>query len=315
MPSPAGDSTAAPLARSVYARWFEEVCRRTGILIAHWMRVGFVHGVMNTDNMSILGLTMDYGPYGWLEGFDLHWTPNTTDAQGRRYCFGNQPRIAQWNLIRLANALAPLIDDDAALEHGLGVFAATYEETWRSMLADKLGLVALGQEGDDALVAEMFELLQQVETDMTLFFRSLMNVPVDGTFEAMDGAGGTGGDTALAGLLRRAFYDEEQGLAPVHSARLSAWLRRYVARARLSAEPADLRQQRMRRANPKYVLRNYLAQQAIEALERDDTTVIERLMDVLQNPYDEQPEHEDLADKRPEWARNKAGCSALSCSS
>ena len=106
-----------------------------------------------------------------------------------------------------------------------------------------------------------------------------------------------------------------RGSRPAHSARLSAWLRRYVARARLSAEPADLRQQRMRRANPKYVLRNYLAQQAIEALERDDTTVIERLMDVLRNPYDEQPEHEDLADKRPEWARNKAGCSALSCSS
>ena len=313
MPSPAGISTAAPpLDRSVYARWFEEICRRTGILIAHWMRVGFVHGVMNTDNMSILGLTMDYGPYGWLEGFDLHWTPNTTDAQGRRYCFGNQPRIAQWNLIRLGNALAPLIDDDAALEHGLGIFAATYEETWRSMLADKLGLAGLGHEGDDALLAEMFELLQQVETDMTLFFRGLMNVSVDGTFEAMDNAGG---DAALAGLLRRAFYDEEQGLGSAHSARLSAWLRRYVARARLSAEPADLRQQRMRRANPKYVLRNYLAQQAIEGLERDDTTVIERLMDVLRNPYDEQPEHEDLADKRPEWARNKAGCSALSCSS
>ena len=116
MPSPAGDfhcPVAAARIDAVYARWFEEICRRTGILIAHWMRVGFVHGVMNTDNMSILGLTMDYGPYGWLEGFDLHWTPNTTDAQGRRYCFGNQPRIAQWNLIRLANALAPLIDDDA----------------------------------------------------------------------------------------------------------------------------------------------------------------------------------------------------------
>ena len=147
---------------AIYARWFEEICRRTGILIAHWMRVGFVHGVMNTDNMSILGLTIDYGPYGWLEGFDLHWTPNTTDAHGRRYCFGNQPRIAQWNLIRLANALAPLIADEAALEHGLTVFATTYEQTWRSMLADKLGLVALGHEGDEALLADLFELLQQV---------------------------------------------------------------------------------------------------------------------------------------------------------
>jgi serine/tyrosine/threonine adenylyltransferase len=306
---------------SVYARWFEEICRRTGILIAHWMRVGFVHGVMNTDNMSILGLTIDYGPYGWLEGFDLHWTPNTTDAQGRRYCYGNQPGIAQWNLVRLANALAPLIDDDAALERGLAVYAETFERTWRGMLADKLGLVKLGHEGDDALLSDLFELLQQVETDITLFFRGLMNVPIDGAFES---AANTGGDPALAGMLRRAFYNEEEALAPVHSARVAAWLRRYVARTRLDgldrqdgrgAESTDARYQRMRRANPKYVLRNYLAQQAIEALERDDTAVIERLMDVLRNPYDEQPEHDELANRRPEWARNKAGCSALSCSS
>jgi uncharacterized protein YdiU (UPF0061 family) len=306
---------------SVYARWFEEICRRTGILIAHWMRVGFVHGVMNTDNMSILGLTIDYGPYGWLEGFDLHWTPNTTDAQGRRYCYGNQPGIAQWNLVRLANALAPLIDDDAALERGLAVYAETFEHTWRGMLANKLGLVKLGHEGDDALLSDLFELLQQVETDITLFFRGLMNVPIDGAFES---AANTGGDPALAGMLRRAFYNEEEALAPVHSARVAAWLRRYVARTRLDgldrqdgrgAESTDARYQRMRRANPKYVLRNYLAQQAIEALERDDTAVIERLMDVLRNPYDEQPEHDELANRRPEWARNKAGCSALSCSS
>jgi uncharacterized protein YdiU (UPF0061 family) len=330
LPSPAGDSDAASASaglspdRSVYARWFEEICRRTGTLIAHWMRVGFVHGVMNTDNMSILGLTIDYGPYGWLEGFDLHWTPNTTDAQGRRYCYGNQAGIAQWNLVRLANALVPLVDDDAALERGLAVFAETFEHTWRGMLADKLGLVALGHDGDDVLLSDLFELLQQVETDMTLFFRALMNVPIDGAFESTDTMGG---DLALAGMLRRAFYDEEQALGPAHSARLAGWLRRYVARTRLDgldgqggqagpgAESTDARYQRMGRANPKYVLRNYLAQQAIEALERDDTAVIERLMEVLRNPYDEQPEHDELADRRPEWARNKAGCSALSCSS
>ena len=108
LPRAVGDSIAPSLSvdHAIYARWFEEICRRTGTLIAHWMRVGFVHGVMNTDNMSILGLTIDYGPYGWLEGFDPHWTPNTTDAHGRRYCFGNQPRIAQWNLIRLCRARA-----------------------------------------------------------------------------------------------------------------------------------------------------------------------------------------------------------------
>jgi uncharacterized protein YdiU (UPF0061 family) len=314
----AGASTIAPEPSdaSVYASWFEEICRRTGTLVAHWMRVGFVHGVMNTDNMSILGLTIDYGPYGWLEGFDLHWTPNTTDAQGRRYCFGNQPGIAQWNLVRLANAIAPLVADDASLERSLAVFSETFEQTWRQMLASKLGLMRLGEvEGDDALLAGMFGLLQQVETDMTLFFRSLMDVPIDAAFESADNLGG---DLALAGMLRRSFYDKEQGLAAGHSARLAAWLRRYVARSRRDRsgqEAMDARYQDMTRANPKYVLRNYLAQQAIEALERDDTAVIERLMEVLRNPYDEQPEHDELADKRPEWARHKPGCSALSCSS
>ncbi|SCY28608.1 Uncharacterized conserved protein YdiU, UPF0061 family [Nitrosospira sp. Nl5] len=301
---------------STYGRWFEEICRRTGVLVAHWMRVGFVHGVVNTDNMSILGLTIDYGPYGWLEGFDLQWTPNTTDAQGRRYCFGNQPEIAQWNLTRLASALAPLIEDHAALENGLRVFGETFQNAWRGVLADKLGLVSLGQEGDDVLLSDLFDLLQQVETDMTIFFRGLMTIPMNGTANAMD-------DAALAGLLRGAFYTEE-GLAQAHLSRLAGWLRRYIARTRMDAKAANMedlakfasaRRERMRRANPKYVLRNYLAQQAIEALEQGDDLVITRLMEVLKHPYDEQPEHEELAGRRPEWARNKAGCSALSCSS
>ena len=310
---------------STYARWFEEICRRTGTLAAQWMRVGFVHGVMNTDNMSILGLTMDYGPYGWLEGFDLQWTPNTTDAQGRRYCFGNQPQIAEWNLTRLASALAPLVEDHAALEQGLTVFGETFHYAWRKMLADKLGLVALGNEGDDILLSDLFDLLQQVETDMTLFFRGLMAIPVEA---ADDNAANTDhadnpdlmDDGALAEPLRRAFYAEE-AFAPAQLSRLTGWLRRYIARVRRDMEMTDfpefakVRLERMRRANPKYVLRNYLAQQAIEALEQGDESVITRLMEVLKRPYDEQPEHDELADRRPEWARHKAGCSALSCSS
>ena len=313
-------------ASSTYARWFEEICRRTGILVAHWMRVGFVHGVMNTDNMSILGLTIDYGPYGWLEGFDLRWTPNTTDAQGRRYCYGNQPEIALWNLTRLAGALAPLIPDHGALERGLAVFGEVFQGAWQAMLADKLGLAALGHEGDEMLLGDLFDLLQQVETDMTLFFRGLMRVPVDRAADSMD-------DLALAGLLRDAFYDEGRAFEHTRLTRLSGWLRRYIARVRLEAEgglPGDVRglndgaageggagerMERMRRANPRYVLRNYLAQQAIEALEQGDASAINRLMEVLKHPYDEQPGQEALAQKRPEWARNKPGCSALSCSS
>jgi uncharacterized protein YdiU (UPF0061 family) len=298
----------------VYASWFEEICRRTATLVAHWMRVGFVHGVMNTDNMSILGLTIDYGPYGWLEGFDFNWTPNTTDAQGRRYCFGNQPDIAYWNLARLGAALAPLIEDNDALERGLKIFGETFNYSWLGMLASKLGLSSLDHPEDDALVSDLFDLLQKVETDMTLFFRGLMELPVNVAEGGIDNSGRIEGD-ALPEPLRPAFYDEDQASAPEAASRLAGWLRRYSDRVRLEKEPTVLRYQRMSQANPKYVLRNYLAQQAIEGLERGDGSVMARLMDVLRRPYDEQPEHEELAGRRPEWARNKAGCSALSCSS
>jgi uncharacterized protein YdiU (UPF0061 family) len=263
---------------------FHEICRRTAELMADWMRLGFVHGVMNTDNLSILGLTIDYGPYGWLEGYDLAWTPNTTDAEGRRYCYGNQPHVAQWNLARLAEALLPLGADKAQLEAGLALYEETFSAAWQRALAQKLGVAALDQPGDDALVGELFEVLAERETDFTIFFRNLA-VP---TLES----------------LRAAFYTED----PRH-ARLEAWLEKYTARVRNESRAG------MNAANPKYIFRNYLAQQAIDALERGDASVLERLMLVLKKPYDEQPEHEDLAARRPEWARHKAGCSALSCSS
>jgi serine/tyrosine/threonine adenylyltransferase len=293
-----------PPSPATYARWFEEICRRTATLVAGWMRVGFVHGVMNTDNMSILGLTIDYGPYGWLEGYDPTWTPNTTDADRRRYCYGNQPQIALWNLTRLAEALAPLIGNQAALEQGVAAYAETFDRSWSAILAQKLGLVSLGRPGDDELVADLFEGLQRVETDMTLFFRLLAALPVEG-------AGDAG---AMIELLRRAFYADD-AFAPNPRSRLEGWLRRYVARVREDAVPPAERRERMNRVNPKYVLRNYLAQQAIDALEQGDASFMARLMAVLERPYDEQPEHDNLADRRPEWARHKPGCSALSCSS
>ena len=292
---------------ATYALWFEEICRRTAALMAEWMRVGFVHGVMNTDNMSILGLTIDYGPYGWLEGYDPAWTPNTTDAEGRRYCYGNQPQIGLWNLVRLANALVPLLEDKAPLEQALAAYGDTYVENWRRALAQKLGLAALEREGDDKLVNDLLEIMQAVETDMTLFFRLLAEVPIDGSADSAD-------DRVLVEPLTRAFYAED-ALAPAHVIRMADWLRHYVARARQDAVPDAARRSRMNRVNPKYVLRNYLAQQAIDALDGGDASVMERLMKVLQQPYDEQPGHDELAARRPEWARHKAGCSALSCSS
>ena len=263
---------------------FREVCRRTGELMADWMRLGFVHGVMNTDNLSILGLTIDYGPYGWLEGYEPEWTPNTTDAEGRRYCYGNQPHIAQWNLTRLAEALLPLIPEKEKLEAGLTLYADTFSAAWQRELARKLGVAALDQPGDDELVSELFQALQERETDFAIFFRKLAVPTLDS--------------------LRESFYTDD----PKHE-RLEAWLAKYVARIRNESR------QGMNAANPKYVFRNYLAQQAIDALEQGDAAVLDRLMTVLKRPYDEQPAHQDLAARRPEWARHKAGCSALSCSS
>jgi uncharacterized protein YdiU (UPF0061 family) len=271
---------------ATYADWYREICRRTALLMVDWMRLGFVHGVMNTDNLSILGLTIDYGPYGWLEGYDLQWTPNTTDAEGRRYCYGNQPHIAEWNLMRLAEALLPLIPEEAQLHAGLALYAETFQAGWRKALAQKLGLALLDQPGDDQLVGGLFEALQESETDFTIFFRKLATPTLDS--------------------LRPAFYadDAEHG-------RLEAWLEKYASRARDESG----RIERMNAANPKYVFRNYLAQQAIDALAGGDASVMERLMTVLQRPFDEQPEHHELSARRPEWARHKAGCSALSCSS
>jgi uncharacterized protein YdiU (UPF0061 family) len=280
-----------------YEKLFQELCRRTGLLMADWMRLGFVHGVMNTDNMSILGLTIDYGPYGWLEPYDPQWTPNTTDAHTRRYCYGNQPQIAQWNLARLAEALLPLNPERAALEEGLTIYAETFNSAWQRALAQKLGLVALGRPGDDQLVSDLFVLLYEVETDFTIFFRNLAAVPLD----ADD-------DEALLAPLRPAFYAKASGGMP-------AWLRRYVARVRDDGMAVSARVERMNSVNPKYVFRNYIAKLAIDALERGDASVMERLLQVLERPYDEQPAHHDLAARRPEWARHRAGCSALSCSS
>ncbi|HEX5127443.1 MAG TPA: YdiU family protein [Rhodocyclaceae bacterium] len=289
--------------QDAYAKWFAEICRRTAVTICHWMRVGFVHGVMNTDNMSILGLTIDYGPYGWLEGFDFGWTPNTTDAQGRRYCYGQQPQIAYWNLARLAGALSALIDDEDALTDGLDVYRRTFEEQWPRTMADKLGIVVHADQ-EDTLVTDLFALLQATETDMTIFFRRLADVPVDA---------GVATEARLE-PLSEAFYDSSI-LDGTHGENLAAWLAKYAERIRNEDRPPVERIAHMQRTNPKYVLRNWIAQQAIDDATQGDTAKIERLLEILKNPYDEQPENEDLFTRRPEWARRKPGCSALSCSS
>ena len=292
---------------AVYGQWFAEVCRTTAELMVHWLRVGFVHGVMNTDNLSILGLTIDYGPYGWLEDYDPYWTPNTTDAAGRRYCYGRQPTIAHWNLAQLANALHPLMGDPAPLEQALTDYSRRFEEGWQAAMAAKLGLKAFAADTDTALVQDLLGLLAEVETDMTLFYRHLAEIPA-----------GTADDRpateTLAAPLMPALYQPEQ-LNPAYLEHLGSWLDRYRARLRHDGLDDRERQQRMDAVNPKYVLRNYLAQLAIDDIAAGNFSLTHELLDVLRHPSDEQPGRERFAEKRPEWARHRPGCSMLSCSS
>ncbi len=294
-PELTGETTAARTA------WFRTVCERTARMIVHWMRVGFVHGVMNTDNMSILGLTIDYGPYGWIDNFDPNWTPNTTDASGRRYRFGQQPAIAQWNLVRLAEAIAPVFADEAPLHAGLDAFHHVYAGEYDAMNRGKFGFRS-NREEDDALMRDAFALLYDLEADYTLFFRGL------GDFEdrAPD-------DATLDAFARAIEYDDAK--REQHGARLSAWVRRWHARVTDDGETARMRRARMHAVNPKYVLRNYLAQQAIDAAENGDLSLVHELLDVMRTPYVDQPGRERFAERRPDWARSKAGCSMLSCSS
>ena len=289
--------------------WFSEIAARTAVMVAEWMRVGFVHGVMNTDNMSILGLTIDYGPYGWIDNFDPGWTPNTTDAEGKRYCFGRQPEIARWNLERLASALMMLVPEKsfegvaltALLNDGMARFDDVYANATQTNFAGKFGLIDW-RESDAPLVNDLFRLMRDAEVDMTIFFRQLAKV-----------AKVSNDVSANRDLMAEAFYRDD--LREEFADQFDHWLARYVARIAEDGLPDIERANTMNRFNPRYVLRNYLAQQAIDDATAGDTTMLHTLLDVMRNPYVEQAGRAAFAAKRPDWARHKAGCSMLSCSS
>lgn len=284
--------------KETYLAWFKEVCESTADMIVHWQRVGFVHGVMNTDNMSIHGLTIDYGPYGFLDNFDPDWTPNTTDAQGKRYRYANQPYIAHWNLVKLAEAIYPLIEDAKPLEDILNQFPKYYESQWQQMMANKLGLAQVNAD-DKKIFSDLEKLLAMVETDMTIFYRELAK---------FDGQLGSVND-----LLRAAYYTED---SPQEYLQIrSQWFLAYSQRLQQNAISNEEKAKLMNRTNPKYILRNYLSQVAIDKAHNNDYAEINKLLEIMRKPYDEQPEYNDYYKKRPEWARHKAGCSMLSCSS
>ena len=288
--------------------WFREVGDRTADLVVHWMRVGFVHGVLNTDNMSILGLTIDYGPYGWLEVFDPGWTPNTTDAGQNRYRFGAQPVIAKWNLARLAEALLPLIGAKEPLIAALEQYDDRYDRGFRDMMRDRLGWTGDVEDDDARTINDLFVLMTRSETDYVLFFRQLARVPVSPHAS----------DDALLAPLADAWYSPDEIAGDLRADWL-AWLRGWAvraARAHDKTTDADAaRSAAMDAVNPRYVLRNWMAQEAIDAAEQGDLSLVHELLDVLRRPYDDQPGRERFAARRPEWARHKVGCSMLSCSS
>jgi uncharacterized protein YdiU (UPF0061 family) len=273
-------------AQNPYQALLAEVTRRTAHLMAQWQAVGFMHGVMNTDNMSILGLTIDYGPFGFMDAFDPHHICNHSDHHGR-YAYDRQPDVAYWNCVRLGRALLPLIGDEEGARAALGLFMPEFSAKWEALLRAKLGLRTVMAD-DAALVDAMFAMLQASRVDFTLFFRRLGDLRID--------------DPASDEPLRDLVIDRPA---------FDAWAARYRSRLRTESSVDAPRREAMHAVNPKYVLRNYLAQVAIERAQHKDFSEIERLLTILQKPFDEQPAHEGYAKLPPDWGAHVT----VSCSS
>ena len=270
-----------------YAHFFAQVVERTAHLMAHWQAVGFAHGVMNTDNMSILGLTIDYGPYGFLDQYEPGFICNDSDHQGR-YAFKRQPNIALWNLACLAQALVPLIEQQT-LKSILNDYAGIYNSFHLELMRAKIGLQR-SQPDDAELIQDLLVLMARSKVDYTNTWRSLAD------FNAHD-PDNTDDDSWL-----KRFVDQQA---------IRRWAQRYAQRLTAEQSDADVRRRRMNQVNPKYVLRNYLAQVAIEKAQQKDFTEIARLLEVLSKPYDEQEHYAEYAVEPPSWGRHLA----VSCSS
>jgi uncharacterized protein YdiU (UPF0061 family) len=268
-----------------YARFLTEVVEPTAKLIAQWQAVGWAHGVMNTDNMSILGLTLDYGPYGFMDDYDAGFICNHSDHNGR-YAFNQQPYIGLWNLSCLAQALLPLAEKEA-LKAGLDTYQSLFERQYLKLMRAKFGL-ADERAGDNELIRDFLGLLQGSHADYTIVFRELSG------FSTADGATNE--------ELREHFLNPD---------RFEEWAVRYRDRLRNEGSRDDERRDRMNRVNPRYVLRNYFAQTAIEKAQNKDFSEIDRLFTLLQDPFTDQPGMEAYALPPPNWGKHLS----VSCSS
>lgn len=282
-------------AENPYLALLAEVVTRTAKLISSWQAVGFAHGVMNTDNMSILGLTLDYGPYGFLDTYQPGYICNHSDYQGR-YAFDQQPNIGLFNLSCFAQAILPLIDEnpDKAAElakQELENYQAVYIEDYAQRMRDKLGLEKHEAE-DQALTASLFEIMKKNNVDYTIFFRRLCD------FDSGSANDTKSNNTGIGDL----FLQREQ---------FDAWARAYQARLGKEETTDSQRAVKMKTINPKYILRNYMAEIAIKKAEEKDYSEVEKLFNLLQHPFAEQSENEGYADFPPEWAEEIS----VSCSS
>lgn len=277
--------------------WYKEVVERTAKLMVEWQRVGFVHGVMNTDNMSILGQTIDYGPFSFMDDYDPSFTPNTTDLPGRRYAFGNQPSIGYWNLGKLASALLPLFEETEELENALRSYEDIFWNHYYKMMANKLGLDQVSKE-DQKLIADLEKTLAEVHPDMTIFYQLLIDLPEDPDKET------------VTNHFAESFYEEPTGKSEEAFVSL---IQRYDKRRKQNSISTEESKEKMRQANPRIILRNYMLHQAIEELENGKSDLFDKLQQAMTKPYSS--EFDEFFKKRPDWATKKAGCSMLSCSS
>src|SRR5215204_3788949 len=278
--------------------WYREVVETTASLMVEWLRVGFVHGVMNTDNMSILGLTIDYGPYSFVDDYDRNFTPNTTDLPGRRYAFGRQPSIAHWNLGCFAGAIAPLLDDTENLSKALDAYTDIFIAKYYAMMGNKLGLDKVMPE-DVTLINEFEKTLSAIKPDMTIFYQRLIDIHAD-----VENAGD------VISHFQDSLYKEV--LKPEEDS-LNDLIKMYSDRIKRNACSREESLSVMKKTNPRFILRNYLLHQAAEQLENGDNSLFLKLHEAMKEPYSKK--HDAFFVKRPDWATQKAGCSMLSCSS